>query len=177
MLLRNYWYVAAQIDEIGEKPLARTILNEPVVIAQFPDGTVAAFEDACPHRRFPLSKGRMIEEGLQCGYHGLTFGPDGGCTLAPYDDRIPVLAKTKTYPLQKKYGWYWIWMGDPELADETPVSPLLDQYYSDEYVHVYGYHYVKGNYELLIDNLLDLTHVDIVHVGVLGFKIANEGRS
>ena len=29
MFVRNAWYVAAACAEIGNKPLARTILNEP----------------------------------------------------------------------------------------------------------------------------------------------------
>ncbi len=47
-------------------------------------GTVRALANRCPHRRLPLSMGRVIPDGLQCGYHGWTFdGATGRCTLIP----------------------------------------------------------------------------------------------
>jgi vanillate O-demethylase monooxygenase subunit len=57
MFLKNFWYVAAWDNELGEKPLGRTILNEPVVLFRGSDGKAVAMEDKCPHRRVPLSMG------------------------------------------------------------------------------------------------------------------------
>ncbi|HCH55792.1 MAG TPA: hypothetical protein DEV64_01780, partial [Rhodospirillaceae bacterium] len=54
MFVRNAWYVAAWETEISETPLARTILNEPVVMYRATDGIVA-LEDRCCHRALPLS--------------------------------------------------------------------------------------------------------------------------
>ena len=51
MSVRNAWYVAAWEMEIGAAPLARTILNEPVVMFRTSDG-IAALEDRCCHRAF-----------------------------------------------------------------------------------------------------------------------------
>ena len=39
--LRHQWYTAATSVELGEKPLARVICNEPVVIFRGQDGNVA----------------------------------------------------------------------------------------------------------------------------------------
>src|SRR5690348_2345395 len=71
--LRNAWYVAASADEIGRTPLSRLLLAEPVVLYRREDGTPVALEDRCCHRRAPLSKGNVIGDRLQCGYHGFTF--------------------------------------------------------------------------------------------------------
>ena len=60
MFLRNYWYVAASAPEIGRKPFRRIIMNEPVVFYRTEDGTPVALEDRCPHRRLPLSMGRLV---------------------------------------------------------------------------------------------------------------------
>ena len=57
MFLREFWYVAASRDEIGEKPLARRILDEPIVFFRAADGAVVALEDRCPHRRADCSAG------------------------------------------------------------------------------------------------------------------------
>ena len=104
MFLRNYWYVAASIPEIGRKPLRRIIMNEPVVFYRTEDGTPIALEDRCPHRRLPLSMGRLIENDvLQCHYHGLRFDRTGACVRVPGQDMIPATARVKSYPVVERY--------------------------------------------------------------------------
>ena len=83
MYLCNSWYVAARDREVGLKPLARTLLDEPVVLYRTEDGTPIALEDRCCHRSLPLSLGRIVGNNLQCGYHGLTFASDGACIEVP----------------------------------------------------------------------------------------------
>jgi phenylpropionate dioxygenase-like ring-hydroxylating dioxygenase large terminal subunit len=83
MFLRNYWYVAASDSDIGRKPFRRIIMNEPVVFYRTEDGTPIALEDRCPHRRLPLSMGKLVgDDILQCHYHGLRFDRTGACVDA-----------------------------------------------------------------------------------------------
>ena len=118
MFLRNHWYVAASGSEIGRKPFRRIIMNEPVVFYRTEDGTPVALEDRCPHRRLPLSMGKLVgDDVLQCHYHGLRFDRTGACVRVPGQDMIPQTARVKTYPVVERYKWLWIWMGDPALAD------------------------------------------------------------
>ena len=77
--LRNAWYAAAWDHEIGSTPLARTILNEKVVLFRGADGGVIALEDRCCHRHVPLSHGKVTGNFLQCAYHGLIFDRNGVC--------------------------------------------------------------------------------------------------
>jgi phenylpropionate dioxygenase-like ring-hydroxylating dioxygenase large terminal subunit len=83
MFIRNAWYVAAWADEISETPLARRICNEPVVLYRDQQNCVAALHDMCCHRGAPLHMGAIVEEGLQCGYHGLIFDRSGACVRVP----------------------------------------------------------------------------------------------
>lgn len=168
MLLKNYWYVAAEEQELAKEPLARTILNENIVLFRTHDGNIAALQDLCPHRLVPLSMGKVTELGLKCGYHSLTFAPSGNCVLAPGCDRIPHLARVKSYPLLQKYGWIWIWMGEPAAASPDKLPTLIAPYFDGKWAHARGYTYMRGNYELVTDNLLDATHADTVHPGTLG---------
>ena len=118
MFLRNYWYVAASDSEIGRKPFRRIIMNEPIVFYRTEDGTPVALEDRCPHRRLPLSMGKLVgDDVLQCYYHGLRFDRTGACVRVPGQDMIPASARVKAYPVVDRYKWLWIWMGDPALAD------------------------------------------------------------
>jgi phenylpropionate dioxygenase-like ring-hydroxylating dioxygenase large terminal subunit len=88
MFIRNAWYVAAWADEIGDAPLARRICNEPVVLFRDKEGHAAALLDICCHRGAPLHMGMVIEEGLQCGYHGLVFDRSGACVHVPGQTHI-----------------------------------------------------------------------------------------
>ena len=65
MFLRNTWYIAAWDRELGDKPLAVRVLGEDIVLYRQSDGSPAALEDACPHRKLPLSLGRIQGDHLE----------------------------------------------------------------------------------------------------------------
>lgn len=81
--LYRSWFVIAQSRRLKAKPLSVTLLDRPLVIARLQSGELLALDDCCPHRHVPLSEGRVTAEGLQCRYHGWTFGADGGCRVLP----------------------------------------------------------------------------------------------
>jgi len=168
MLLKNSWYVAAWDNELDAKPLGRMILGEPIVLFRSSDGAPVALEDRCPHRRLPLSMGKVVEGGLlQCHYHGLRFGRLGTCVHIPGQKLIPAYVKAKSYPIVERYHWIWIWMGDPTLADPDLIP---DYHYLDSPdwgVKGTRFH-VKAGWQLIVDNLLDLTHLAFVHESTIG---------
>lgn len=167
MFLRNYWYVAATDTEVERKPLGRIILGEPIVFYRLEDGTPVALEDRCAHRHLPLSMGKLVGDALQCHYHGLRYDKTGTCVRVPGQDLIPRSARVRSYPVVERYHWLWIWMGDPALADPDKIT---DYHWLDDpnwgakgqYLHV------KGNWQLVVDNLLDLTHLAFVHETTIG---------
>lgn len=171
MYLRNCWYIAAWDDEVGQTPFARTLLEQRIVLYRRQDGTPTALEDRCCHRNLPLSLGQIQGDNLRCGYHGLVFGPDGKCVAIPGQTTIPPTAAVRSYPIVEKWNWLWIWMGEPNKADPA----LIPNWYfmnHPEWAVARGNGgrplHVKCNYELNNDNVLDLTHVAIVHESRLG---------
>jgi len=171
MYLRNCWYAAAWGTEVGQTPFARTLLDESVMLYRKADGTPVALEDRCCHRNLPLSMGKVQGDNVRCGYHGLVFGPNGKVVAIPGQTTIPPGAQVKSYPLVEKWRWLWIWMGDPAKADPSLIP---DWYYMDhpDWIVAPGNAgkplYVKCNYELNNDNVLDLTHTAILHESRLG---------
>lgn len=167
---RNGWYVIAFPHEITRSLMTRWVLNEPVVLYRKEDGSAVAVAGRCPHRHFPLGDSKLIGDTIQCGYHGITFGPDGACTRVPTQTNIPSVYRIKSYPLVEKGLWMWIWAGEPELADESLIpSPdeiglTLPGYTARAF---YALH-VKGRYQLLNDNLLDLSHLGFLHGTTIG---------
>lgn len=167
MWMRNCWQVIAFSNEISQKPLARTVLEEPVVLYRTEAGEAVALADRCPHRFAPLSLGRVVGNQLQCGYHGLCFNTEGVCVRIPGQDTTPQRARVKKYPLVERYTFAWIWMGDAELADPETIP---DFHWLDDptWAVAEGYHHFAANYQLLNDNLLDLSHESFVHEDTIG---------
>ncbi|MEO9132546.1 MAG: aromatic ring-hydroxylating dioxygenase subunit alpha [Sphingomonas sp.] len=160
--LRNCWYAAVWAHEVGAGPMARQLLGVHVVLYRTSDGIAHALQDRCPHRFAPLSMGALIDDQLQCPYHGLRFGTDGACVYNPHYAAIPKAAKVAKYPLLERYGMLWIWMGDqPADPDKLPADFAFLS--SPRFKTVTGYLKVDGNYMLVIDNLLDLTHAPYLH--------------
>jgi phenylpropionate dioxygenase-like ring-hydroxylating dioxygenase large terminal subunit len=180
--LRNQWYCAAFGHELKHEPLARTICNEPVVLYRRPDGTPVALEDRCCHRQAPLSMGKLVGNIVHCPYHGLQYDPSGACVKIPSQDRIPPSAKVKSYPLVEKNHWIWLWTGDPAKADPGKIE---DFHWLDDPKWRFGgnYLHVDANYLLLVENLLDTTHLPFLHPDTLGtdafarseFEVSREG--
>jgi vanillate O-demethylase monooxygenase subunit len=168
MLLHNSWYIGAWADELGDKPLARRICGDPVVLFRDGSGRAAALVDRCCHRAAPLHLGTLIEAGIQCGYHGLVFDTTGRCVAIPGQKMIPQDAQVRSYPTVERDQLVWLWMGDPMLADPAKI---VDFPYHNDTAHWPNKHAVypiKGNYMLMVDNLMDLTHLGYLHARTVG---------
>ncbi len=173
MYIRNHWYVAATGTELGRALLGRWILNEPLVLYRTEAGAVVAMEDRCPHRRAALSQGKLIGDAVQCGYHGMEFGPDGGCKRIPGQTSIPPRIRARIYPTVERHGWVFVWMGEAAAADPALV-PDYHWNVTPGWDPVFGYLNVKAEYRLVMDNLLDLTHETFIHATSIGERAVAE---
>ena len=165
MYLRNCWYVAGWSKDFDRALKAEKFLNENIVIYRKKDGSPAALENACPHRKLPLSKGTLADDNIICAYHGLTFNSEGQCTDSPTQRGMtPRRAVVKSYPVVDRYRLLWIWMGDPKLADPDLIFPI-DNFDNPNWGCTDGGVLdIKCNYLWVCDNLLDPSHVAWVHV-------------
>ena len=166
MFLRNAWYAAVWSNDLTDRPIGRTFLDDKVVLFRNASGQAAALVDCCCHRAAPLSKGEVTGEYLACGYHGLKFDVTGQCVAVPGQQHVPRGAKVRSYPVHEKWNVVWIWMGDPAKADPSGI-PDLHWLADPKWTATPGYIHLKSNYQFVIDNLLDLTHVTYVHKNTL----------
>ena len=167
--MRNGWYVACWDSDLDARPLARTIIGEPVVIFRAGDGTIAALADRCPHRGVPLSLGKIVDGQLQCAYHGLRFDCTGICVKNPHVEGRPDGMRTASFAAHARHGIIWVWMGDARAADPTTI-PDYAWFAPDNprYAVVRGSLSIKADYRLVIDNLLDLSHAEYLHANTVG---------
>ncbi|MCZ4316173.1 aromatic ring-hydroxylating dioxygenase subunit alpha [Comamonadaceae bacterium G21597-S1] len=168
MFLKNCWYVAAWDHElIDGRMLARTLLEQRVLLYRGDSGQVVALADRCCHRGAPLHLGRREGDCVRCMYHGLKFDPSGKCVQIPGQDVIPPKLGVRSYPVVLRDHLVWIWMGDPERANPDDILdyPFLR---SPQWKGVPDYLHYKANYLLIVDNLSDFAHLAFVHTHTLG---------
>jgi vanillate O-demethylase monooxygenase subunit len=160
--LRNCWYVFAVTEELAENQmLSRTILGEPIIVFRNPQDEWSAMSDRCPHRFAPLSRGDLTDGIVTCAYHGLAFDASGLCKHNPHGPVSKALT-IRTYPVRLEGPLLWIWMGDKELTSVTPV-PAYDWSYDGSHYIGMGYIHGLAHYELMSDNILDLSHIEYLH--------------
>lgn len=167
MFVLNAWYVAAWSTEVSSDPTRRVVCELPIVLFRTQAGQVAALADRCAHRGYPLSAGRIVDDSIQCGYHGFAYGCDGICTRVPGQSTIPTRAQVRSFPVVEKDGWIWVWTGDAELADVTAV-PDTHWMADDSWATVTHSMRFECRADLIHDNLLDLTHESFLHQTTVG---------
>ncbi|WP_317930659.1 aromatic ring-hydroxylating dioxygenase subunit alpha [Halioxenophilus sp. WMMB6] len=163
--LRNAWYVVALSSEVDTQALfSRTVMNEPIVLLRGASGQISALQDRCPHRFAPLSLGKRKGDNIECIYHALEFNAVGECIHNPHgNQRVPGACAVKRYATVEQDGFIWLWMGEPEQAQLAlvPNNSLYTEQPETAVGHVYMYN--RCSYDLIIDNVMDLSHVDHLH--------------
>ncbi len=166
--LFDAWYLAGYESEFASGMIARTILDQPILFFRDADGKVAALEDRCPHVGAPLSLGTLEDGAVRCGYHGMVFEGSGRCTHIPGQDKIPPEACVYRYPIRQRAEHVWIWMGDAAKAADHPLPDFAEDDTFFSWPRYQGLLEMECNYSLMLQNLMDLTHLAYVHADSIG---------
>jgi len=163
--IRNTWYVAGLSEEFDRSLTPVRMLEENIVIYRDTGGRAIALEDACPHRKLPLSRGTVEGDHVVCGYHGLTFDGTGACVIAPTQlDTPPRRAAVRSYPAEDRWGFLWLWMGPEDRADPDDIIDIPNFDNPTWGKTPKGGLSMACHYLYIIDNLLDPSHVAWVHL-------------
>lgn len=163
MAARNAWYVALWEQDLEtEKPFSISILGEPIVIWKDAEGALTALENRCVHRLAPLSLGRCEKDKIRCMYHGFLYDRSGRVAEIPGQDIIPETARVRAYPAVDRHSWIWVWMGDPDKADEALIPPAIG-FDNSDYILGRGQIDYAAAAGLINDNLCDFSHLTYVH--------------
>ncbi|HEX2385528.1 MAG TPA: aromatic ring-hydroxylating dioxygenase subunit alpha [Candidatus Binatia bacterium] len=159
------WYVACASGELGEKPLARTILNTPLVLFRGLDNKPAALLDRCAHRNAPLSLGNTLQGELQCAYHGWRYDSSGVCVGVPglVGDAEKNVRAVPRFPARDQDGYVWVYTA----ADEEPTAgPFRLPAASGGYTEVRRSVEVSSTLHAALENALDVPHTAFLHQGL-----------
>ena len=164
---RNLWLAAYPSARLSRKPVAITLLGQPVVLFRpQPRAGAVALEDRCPHRNAPLSAGFVRDQCLVCPYHGWAFDAAGQCQRIPgLCAPSPSRAQVTRYPVMERDGIVWV-----TFAASTPPLPYRPAHLVDSgsrhdcfVIQVE----MEGTLLNVIENFLDATHTHFVHPGLV----------
>ena len=162
-MLTNKWYLVCPSDELKNEIKQYKILGEEIILFRNPDKTITALEDRCCHRNVNLSLGYLDKERIVCGYHGWEYDKTGMCVKIPSQlpgDKIPPTAKIKTYPVQDFNKWVWVFLGEPEKANEVKPTNIPEM---NEWPFTYKAYTIKADLETTAESLIDPYHIAYVH--------------
>ena len=175
-VVRNSWYVAGLSKDFPKESLSgHVIAKRPIVMWRTKDGDIAAFDDRCSHKRFPLSKGRLMPDGtLECAYHGLRYDTSGKCVMIPSHPTGPISPQAKVigFPVKEQDGLVWNSAGRSGARRDAPAAAAARGRRRPMGQHRGGADAGPGQLLLLIENLLDITHFYPLHDGNIG-DVAN----
>ena len=175
----NFWYAAAQSAELTNAPLRRRMLGQDFVLFRDSQGKAHCLSNTCTHRGGSLGLGKVVEDTVQCPYHGWRFGGDGRCTRIPSlgkDARVPARARVDSYPTTERYGLVFAFLGDLPEAERPPIM-AIPEYGQDGpmpgWAETTQYFEWDIDYQRSIENGVDPGHNEFVH-DTHGFSYANE---
>ena len=75
------------------------------------DGVAYVLDAYCPHLGANLGCGGVVRDNcIECPFHGWRFrGDDGKCVNIPYTEKVPEVARTKSWPVVEMNGMIFIW--------------------------------------------------------------------
>ena len=159
-MTQDLWHAVARSRDLRRKPLRVEFDGRPVVLFRNQTG-IAALHDQCPHRLVELSRGRVVEDTIECPYHGWRFGSDGRCVDMPGTVAPLPRCRVARYRVLEAEGGIFLSSGQP--AAPPVVHPMQGQDIVTRVVK-------SATRSTLIDvaeNILDATHTHYTHKGLL----------
>lgn len=164
-MLKNFWYVAADESQISNKPLHVKVLGQKFVVFKDSLGAIHCLSDICVHRGGSLSQGRVVGDCIECPYHGWQFSGSGSVKKIPAQDpsvKISNRAKIDAYPVELRYGWVWVFIGDLKPEQRPPI-PSFPEFSDQNWRCIKGDFKWNADYARVVENGLDFSHAPFVH--------------
>ncbi|XP_012939271.1 cholesterol 7-desaturase [Aplysia californica] len=150
-----------------KKGEAKTVsmLGQNLAVFRDETGTAHVLDAYCPHMGANLAVGGRVLDGcIECPFHAWRFrGVDGKCVSIPYTEKIPDVARVKSWPVCERSGWIFMWH-HAEGADPTWEIPRLEEVDSGAWVYRgRTEHHINAHIEEIPENGADVVHLGHVH--------------
>jgi len=168
------WICCGRIETLAASGdyLSVDLVGEPVVITRTREGKLAAFSNVCLHRAVAVAPpGCGNRRAFTCPFHGWTYDLEGRLIGAPRMNEAECFDKERLrlpqIQVDEWHGWVFVNF-DPQCAPLAEHTAVLEQDFSfmrqdDCRLAVTTINEVECNWKLVVENLIDLYHVNLVH--------------
>jgi phenylpropionate dioxygenase-like ring-hydroxylating dioxygenase large terminal subunit len=168
-MIRNQWYVLLESKQVKNRPVGVTRMGEKLVFWRDGSRRVSCLRDRCPHRGIALSKGQVVNDHIQCPFHGFEYDASGRAVLIPANGQnapLPKAMRAHSYPTHETHGFIWVWWGEDPPDDLAP--PRFFDDIGEGFTYKTVYDPWRAHYSRVIENQLDVVHVPFIHHNTIG---------
>ena len=145
MATLDHWHPILPARQLRSRPVAVRLHGTDIVLFRTSAGQIGALEDRCPHRRMKLSLGAVVNDRLQCTYHGWTYDCSGA-GQSPGTPKLHVTARR--FDAVERMGFIWV-----KAVESQPEFPQFPTLATDGYFNLCTLHHeVKAPLEVTVDN-------------------------
>jgi len=168
-MIPNQWYAVLSSKQVKKnKLIGVTRLSEKLVFWRDDADEVHCIYDKCCHRGASLCTGTLVENHVQCPFHGFLYDGSGKVTRIPANGKNAKVAenyRVNAYQARDAYGLIWVWYGDynADLPEIPFFEELTTGFTYGEFSENWNVHYTRS-----IENQLDVVHLPFVHKTTIG---------
>ncbi|KRB79988.1 3-ketosteroid-9-alpha-hydroxylase [Nocardioides sp. Root190] len=161
------WHCLGLASDLADgTPHQVNAFGQKLVVFAGEDGTISVLDAYCRHMGGDLSQGQVKGNEIACPFHDWRWGGDGRCKQIPYARRVPLRARTASWPTLVQDGMLFVWNdpeGNPPPADVT--IPRIPQVEDDRWTDWIWYETVieGANCREIVDNVVDMAHFFYIH--------------
>jgi Rieske 2Fe-2S family protein len=176
------WLCMGREEEIPAKGdyIATRVLDEPVLIVRGDGGEINVFANVCAHRGAEVATGCGNKRAFTCPFHGWTYNLQGRLIGAAHmaEGFEPASCELPRLRVARWKGWIFINFD----KDAPDFSTRVEQFEKD-----FGYlrqedcrlavktvSETNCNWKLVVENLIDFYHLNVVHRGTNGRSFTKE---
>eukprot|EP00118_Oscarella_pearsei_P028497 m.2291 g.2291 ORF g.2291 m.2291 type:complete len:461 (+) comp8548_c0_seq2:35-1417(+) len=142
-----------------------TILGMQLAAFRGEDGVAYVLDAYCPHLGANLGFGGIVSGNcIQCPFHGWRFrGDDGKCVEIPYAEKVPEVAKTKSWPVVEMNGMIFIWYHAEKVEPQWMPDEMEEITRGEWKRSGMTEQTINCHVEEMPENAADIPHLDHLH--------------
>ena len=168
-MIQSQWYAVLSSKQVKKnKMIGVTRLSQKLVFWRDNADEVHCIFDQCCHRGASLCSGKLVENHVECPFHGFLYDGSGKVTRIPANGKqapVAEIYRVNAYHARDAYGLIWVWYGDDHA--DLPEIPFFEElktgFTYGEISENWNVHYTRA-----IENQLDVVHLPFVHKTTIG---------